>query len=154
MRSWMGISSGEMKGAMANTLISVWDLKSNQPGENLRAGGVGGECHAQPHRAPPAYLRTSAPCLRQGTPHKVPPTAMRAPEYGSFAIRHAASPAPTRKQMLACTRADASATHVRTAAAVHKALEDLLSGPLAKATPPEPPAAPPRAKPDNIKVGC
>jgi len=68
--------SGEMKGAMANTLLSVWDLKNNQPGENLRAGGV---------------------------------------------------------------------------AAVHKALEDLLSGPLAKSTPPEPPAAPPRAKPDNIK---
>jgi hypothetical protein len=35
---------------------------------------------------------------------------------------------------------------------VHKALEDLLSGPLAAATPPEPPSAPPRAKPDNLKV--
>ena len=32
--------SEEMKGAIANTLISVWDLKTNQPGENLRAGGV------------------------------------------------------------------------------------------------------------------
>ena len=32
--------SGEMKGAIANTLISVWDLKTNQPGENLRTGGV------------------------------------------------------------------------------------------------------------------
>eukprot|EP00802_Teleaulax_amphioxeia_P006490 Tamp_06494.p1 GENE.Tamp_06494~~Tamp_06494.p1 ORF type:complete len:699 (+),score=122.88 Tamp_06494:183-2099(+) len=32
--------SGEMKRAIANTLISVWDLKTDQPGENLRAGGV------------------------------------------------------------------------------------------------------------------
>jgi hypothetical protein len=35
---------------------------------------------------------------------------------------------------------------------VHQALEDLLSGPLASSTPPEPPAAPPRTKPDNLKV--
>jgi GTPase SAR1 family protein len=32
--------SGQIKGAMGNALISAWDLKNNQPGENLRAGGV------------------------------------------------------------------------------------------------------------------
>ena len=35
-------SSGQMKVEMANTMLSVWDLKANQPGANLRAGGVAG----------------------------------------------------------------------------------------------------------------
>ncbi len=32
--------SGQTKGAMANAVISVWDLKNNQSGENLRVCGV------------------------------------------------------------------------------------------------------------------
>jgi hypothetical protein len=35
-------SSGQMKGEMANTMLSVWDIKANQPGANLRAGRVAG----------------------------------------------------------------------------------------------------------------
>jgi hypothetical protein len=45
------ISSGEMKGAMANTMLSVWDLKTNQPGANLRAGGVAGTTPRERERA-------------------------------------------------------------------------------------------------------
>jgi hypothetical protein len=64
--------SGEMKGAMANTLLSVWDLKNNQPGENLRAGGVAGECHAE-HRQ--RCARLNKPAAQSDTLHRTRPRA-------------------------------------------------------------------------------